>query len=51
VTTKEQVIERIRAKTAPLVRNNYDVTQPIELGVVTHLMNETSAHVVSYVRP
>jgi len=31
VTTKEQVIERIRAKTAPLVGNNYDVTQPIEM--------------------
>lgn len=31
VTTKEQVIERIREKTAPLVGNNYDVTQPIEM--------------------
>ena len=31
VTTKEQVIERIRAKTASLVGNNYDVTQPIEM--------------------
>jgi cobalt-zinc-cadmium resistance protein CzcA len=31
VTTKEQVIERIRAKTANLVGNNYDVTQPIEM--------------------
>ncbi len=31
VTTKEQVIERIRAKTAALVGNNYDVTQPIEM--------------------
>ena len=31
VTTKEQVIERIRAKTAPIVGNNYDVTQPIEM--------------------
>jgi len=31
VTTKEQVIERIRAKTAFLVGNNYDVTQPIEM--------------------
>ena len=31
VTTKEQVIERIRAKTAHLVGNNYDVTQPIEM--------------------
>lgn len=31
VTTKEQVVERIRAKTAFLVGNNYDVTQPIEM--------------------
>ena len=31
VTTKEQVIERIREKTANLVGNNYDVTQPIEM--------------------
>jgi len=31
VTSKEQVIERIRAKTAPIVGNNYDVTQPIEM--------------------
>lgn len=31
VTTKEQVIERIREKTASLVGNNYDVTQPIEM--------------------
>jgi len=31
VTTKEQVIERIREKTAPLVGNNYDATQPIEM--------------------
>lgn len=31
VTTKEQVIERIREKTAPIVGNNYDVTQPIEM--------------------
>lgn len=31
VTTKQQVIERIRAKTAPVVGNNYDVTQPIEM--------------------
>ncbi len=31
VRTKEQVIERIREKTAPLVGNNYDVTQPIEM--------------------
>jgi cobalt-zinc-cadmium resistance protein CzcA len=31
ITTKEQVIERIRAKTAPIVGNNYDVTQPIEM--------------------
>ncbi|MEN7527467.1 CusA/CzcA family heavy metal efflux RND transporter [Cupriavidus sp. DL-D2] len=31
ITTKEQVIERIREKTAPMVGNNYDVTQPIEM--------------------
>ncbi|UPG94297.1 CusA/CzcA family heavy metal efflux RND transporter [Luteibacter aegosomatissinici] len=31
VTTKEQVIERIRQKTAVIVGNNYDVTQPIEM--------------------
>ena len=31
VTTKQQVIERIREKTAHLVGNNYDVTQPIEM--------------------
>ena len=31
VTTKAQVIERIREKTAPMVGNNYDVTQPIEM--------------------
>jgi len=31
VTTKEQVIERIRARTASIVGNNYDVTQPIEM--------------------
>lgn len=31
VTTKEEVVERIRAKTAPIVGNNYDVTQPIEM--------------------
>jgi cobalt-zinc-cadmium resistance protein CzcA len=31
VTTKEQVMERIREKTAFLVGNNYDVTQPIEM--------------------
>jgi cobalt-zinc-cadmium resistance protein CzcA len=31
VTTKEQVVERIRARTAPIVGNNYDVTQPIEM--------------------
>lgn len=31
ITTKEQVIERIREKTAGLVGNNYDVTQPIEM--------------------
>ncbi len=31
VTTKEQVIDRIHAKTAPLVGNAYDTTQPIEM--------------------
>ena len=31
VTTKEQVVERIREKTAHLVGNNFDVTQPIEM--------------------
>jgi cobalt-zinc-cadmium resistance protein CzcA len=31
VRTKDQVIERIRAKTAPLLGNAYDVTQPIEM--------------------
>lgn len=31
VTTKEQVIERVREKTASIVGNNYDVTQPIEM--------------------
>ena len=31
VTTKEQMIARIRGKTAPIVGNNYDVTQPIEM--------------------
>jgi cobalt-zinc-cadmium resistance protein CzcA len=31
VTTKEQVVERIRARTAHIVGNNYDVTQPIEM--------------------
>jgi len=31
VTTKEKVVERIRAKTASIVGNNYDVTQPIEM--------------------
>jgi len=31
VTTKDQVIERIRAKTEHMVGNNYDVTQPIEM--------------------
>ncbi|MRS98073.1 CusA/CzcA family heavy metal efflux RND transporter [Ralstonia pickettii] len=31
ITTKEQVIERIREKTASLVGNKYDVTQPIEM--------------------
>jgi cobalt-zinc-cadmium resistance protein CzcA len=31
VTTKAQVIKRIEEKTAPLVGNYYDVTQPIEM--------------------
>lgn len=31
VVTKDQVIDRIRAKTASIVGNNYDVTQPIEM--------------------
>ncbi len=31
VTTKEQVVERIRKKTESIVGNNYDVTQPIEM--------------------
>ncbi len=31
VTTKQQVIERIRQVTKPVVGNNYDVTQPIEM--------------------
>ncbi|MDF0546354.1 CusA/CzcA family heavy metal efflux RND transporter [Sphingobium sp. H39-3-25] len=31
VTTKEQVIERIRGKMAAMVGNGYDVTQPIEM--------------------
>ncbi len=31
ITTKDQVIERIRAKTEHMVGNNYDVTQPIEM--------------------
>jgi cobalt-zinc-cadmium resistance protein CzcA len=31
ITTKEQVVKRIREKTAHLVGNNYDVTQPIEM--------------------
>lgn len=31
VTTKEQVVERIRRKTEAIVGNNYDVTQPIEM--------------------
>ena len=31
VTTKEQVIERIREKTKSIVGNSYDVTQPIEM--------------------
>lgn len=31
VTTKDQVIERIRAKTEKMVGNAYDVTQPIEM--------------------
>ena len=31
VTTKAEVIKRIQEKTAPLVGNGYDVTQPIEM--------------------
>ena len=31
VTTKDQVIERVREKTSSIVGNNYDVTQPIEM--------------------
>ncbi len=31
VTTKDQVIERIRAKTENMIGNKYDVTQPIEM--------------------
>ncbi|HWC63615.1 MAG TPA: CusA/CzcA family heavy metal efflux RND transporter, partial [Rhizomicrobium sp.] len=31
VTTKDQVIERIRAKTEHMIGNYYDVTQPIEM--------------------
>ncbi|MES2253714.1 MAG: CusA/CzcA family heavy metal efflux RND transporter [Pseudomonadota bacterium] len=31
VTTKDQVIERIRARTEHMIGNNYDVTQPIEM--------------------
>jgi cobalt-zinc-cadmium resistance protein CzcA len=31
VATKEQAIERIRAKTEHMIGNNYDVTQPIEM--------------------
>jgi heavy metal efflux system protein len=31
VTTKQQVIDRIRQVTKPVVGNNYDVTQPIEM--------------------
>ncbi len=31
VTTKQQVIDRIRKVTKPIVGNNYDVTQPIEM--------------------
>ncbi|MEO8301139.1 MAG: CusA/CzcA family heavy metal efflux RND transporter [Rhizomicrobium sp.] len=31
VTTKDQVIERIRARTEHMVGNSYDVTQPIEM--------------------
>ncbi len=31
VTTKDQVIDRIRAKTEHMIGNNYDVTQPIEM--------------------
>lgn len=31
ITTKQQVIDRIREVTKPIVGNNYDVTQPIEM--------------------
>ncbi|MGZ6011651.1 MAG: CusA/CzcA family heavy metal efflux RND transporter [Caulobacteraceae bacterium] len=31
IRTKDQVIERIQARTAPLLGNAYDVTQPIEM--------------------
>jgi cobalt-zinc-cadmium resistance protein CzcA len=31
VTTKDEVIQRIRAKTEHMIGNNYDVTQPIEM--------------------
>ena len=31
IRTKDQVIERIRAVTAPMIGNAYDVTQPIEM--------------------
>jgi heavy metal efflux system protein len=31
ITTKQQVIDRIRQATKPVVGNNYDVTQPIEM--------------------
>ena len=31
ITTKQQVIERIREATKPIIGNNYDVTQPIEM--------------------
>jgi cobalt-zinc-cadmium resistance protein CzcA len=31
VNTKEQVVERIRKATAPMVGNRYDVTQPIQM--------------------
>jgi heavy metal efflux system protein len=31
ITTKDQVIERIRARTGNMIGNKYDVTQPIEM--------------------
>ncbi|MGP1718704.1 MAG: CusA/CzcA family heavy metal efflux RND transporter [Methylophilus sp.] len=31
ITTKQQVIDRIRTATEPIIGNNYDVTQPIEM--------------------